>query len=167
MLQRVQTIFLFCVAVSMLLMLLFPIWEKGSIAQDQNEMIKIDAFKKVHVRVDQLEIEESATLEEEQPTFWIAVFAVLAIIAAITSIFKYKNRLTQIKFGALNSIIISCAMGFSLYYAMNAEEMLNPETQGAYKLGFFMPVAALLFNLLANRFIRKDEKLVKSVDRIR
>jgi len=30
-----------------------------------------------------------------------------------------------------------------------------------------MPVAALLFNVLANKFIRKDEKLVRSVDRIR
>ena len=51
-------------------------------------------------------------------------------------------------------------------------------TQGVYShsseacacdmtFGLFLPAAALICNMIANRFIRKDERLVRSVDRIR
>ena len=33
--------------------------------------------------------------------------------------------------------------------------------------GLYLPGAAVIFNLIANRFIRKDEKLVRDSDRIR
>jgi hypothetical protein len=51
--------------------------------------------------------------------------------------------------------------------AVSPESLLQPELQGNYLMGFYLPVVALLFNLLSNRFIRKDEMLVKSADRIR
>ena len=38
---------------------------------------------------------------------------------------------------------------------------------GVFLLGFFMIPVAMIANTMANRFIRKDEKLVRSVDRIR
>ena len=91
----------------------------------------------------------------------------MAAAVALISISKYKNRLTQIKLGALNSLLIAGAMGTSLYFTMNSEKIIDPAVQGSYQIGFFMPVAALIFNLIANRFIRRDEKLVRSVDRLR
>jgi hypothetical protein len=36
-----------------------------------------------------------------------------------------------------------------------------------YGLGMYLPVIALAFTFLANRGIKKDEDLVKSVDRLR
>ncbi|WP_332913669.1 DUF4293 family protein [Algoriphagus boritolerans] len=41
------------------------------------------------------------------------------------------------------------------------------EVAGSYQLGFWAILAAMVCNMLANRFIRKDEALVRSVDRIR
>ena len=38
---------------------------------------------------------------------------------------------------------------------------------GAYQIGFWAILAAMVCNMLANRFIRKDVALLKSVDRIR
>ena len=35
------------------------------------------------------------------------------------------------------------------------------------QLGLAAPALSLIFSILANRFIRKDEKLVKSMDRLR
>ena len=43
-----------------------------------------------------------------------------------------------------------------------------PSTSGIDDgLGLFLPVAALIFAVLANLFIKKDDKLVKSMDRLR
>jgi hypothetical protein len=167
MIQRVQSIFLLCVAISMGLMLNFKIWEKGSLEKDNNEQVIITAFQQTHVRIDVNENDNESRIEETRATFAVGILASLAVIVALYSIFQYKNRLTQMKLGALNSLLIAGAMMLSLYYAMQAEKILLPNIQGAYRLGFFMPIAALLFNLLSNRFIRKDEKLVKSVDRLR
>jgi len=64
--------------------------------------------------------------------------------------------------------LMAGVLGISLYIATSyGNEMLRPEMEGTYKLGFFLPAFALIFNVLSNRFIRRDEKLVRSVDRIR
>lgn len=167
MLQRVQTIFLLCVAICMILMLFFPIWEKEALGQDQGERITLDAFQQTHSQTSTDSNDENTGQAENKPTYYIAILAILATIVATISIFRYDNRLTQIKLGALNSLLIAGAMGTSLYFTMNSEKVIDPGVQGSYQIGFFMPVAALIFNLMANRFIRRDEKLVKSVDRLR
>lgn len=165
MLQRVQTIFLLLVAFSMILMLVFPIWIKEAGAQ--GERITLNAFQQTHVQANTNGNQENPGQEESKPTFYIAILSILAVMVAMISIFRYDNRLTQIKLGALNSLLIAGALGIALYFSMNGEKIIEPEVQGSYHLGFFMPVAALIFNLMANRFIRRDEKLVKSVDRLR
>jgi hypothetical protein len=38
---------------------------------------------------------------------------------------------------------------------------------GSYEIGFWSILVAMVMNMLANRFIKKDEALVRSVDRIR
>jgi hypothetical protein len=48
-----------------------------------------------------------------------------------------------------------------------AEQLFDTGMKGDFEIGFFVPLLALIFNSLANRFIRRDEKLVRSVDRIR
>jgi hypothetical protein len=34
-------------------------------------------------------------------------------------------------------------------------------------MGLYLPIAAMICNILANRFIRRDENLVRSADRMR
>jgi hypothetical protein len=36
-----------------------------------------------------------------------------------------------------------------------------------YEIGFFLVIIAMICNILANRFIRRDENLVRSADRMR
>ena len=43
----------------------------------------------------------------------------------------------------------------------------SPSDMIQYNIGTFLPVAALPFVFLANRGIKKDEELVKSLDRLR
>jgi hypothetical protein len=74
--------------------------------------------------------------------------------------------MTQVKLGALNVLIISVSLVTIIWFTNQTYE-LWPESIGKYGLGIFFPAIALLSNMMANRFIRKDERLVKSMDRIR
>ena len=44
--------------------------------------------------------------------------------------------------------------------------MINTYQGGQYGLGIWLPGIAVLCNLLSNRFIRKDEKLVRDSERL-
>jgi hypothetical protein len=81
-------------------------------------------------------------------------------------IFRYRNRLLQIKLGALNSLFMAATIVSMVLFSNSLTETYAVQTS-QYGISLYLPVAAMICNLLANRFIRKDEKLVRSVDRIR
>jgi len=162
MLQRVQSLFLLGVAICMGLMLVFDIWQETDL--EDGEQAVLDAYYLTAVVTPG---NEQIQVSSEQDTWVIAIFAVLATITAFYEIFRYDNRLTQIKLGALNSLFMAGALGLSVYYSFEGETIINEATRGNYDIGFFLPCMALIMNVLANRFIRRDEKLVRSVDRLR
>ena len=86
-----------------------------------------------------------------------AVIAVLAVIA----LFLYKNRPLQIKlsYGLFVLLILSCVT--IAYYIWTSP------TDITYKYPIVFPVIAIIFDLLAIHSIKKDEKLVRSLDRLR
>ncbi|MFY0651061.1 MAG: DUF4293 domain-containing protein [Cyclobacteriaceae bacterium] len=163
MIQRVQSIFLLLAAITMVAMLFFPLFQK--VDTENKERITVSALNIVHDKQNS-ETEEPEVIKET-PLYPIAGLSILAAAIALFSIFKYDNRLTQMKLGALNSLVIAAAMGVSVYYIFEVEKLLPPEAPVAYLPGFYFTAAALFFNALANRFIRRDEKLVRSADRIR
>jgi len=56
-----------------------------------------------------------------------------------------------------------------LFFAVDMvhEKLYDDEVAILYHVGFYLPVVALAFLFLAIRGIKKDEALVKSLDRIR
>lgn len=88
------------------------------------------------------------------------VSAVLAMIA----ILLFKNRKNQFVLNRLNMILNLFLLGFFVYRSLN----LSGETSVSEKgIGMLIPVFSIVFLVLANRAIKKDEDLVKSVDRLR
>ena len=163
MIQRIQTIFLLLVALCMALMFGFPIWEKISMAQSQ--AVQIDAYQLTHYSFTG----DKDVVAQEMHTqllWYIALLAGLSVIVALFAIFQYRKRILQIKLGALNALLIGGTLIAATVSTYQAEKML-PEGDAHYLTGFWLPVGALLFNLLANRFIRRDELLVRSADRFR
>lgn len=156
--QRIQTIFLLLVIISMAMMLFLPIWEK---TLETGESLKLTPF---HTQITD---QEGIVVQAYFPYIFIGILAIFAVIVAFFEITRYKNRLTQMKLGALNSLIMAVVLGLSVYFMISAQQDWNPETEGSYKPGLFMPALGMIFNMMANRFIRRDEKLVRSVDRIR
>lgn len=95
--------------------------------------------------------------------FVFAAFLMSAVISVIT-IFKYKNRKSQFMLGRLNIILNFFLLGFFVYQSLN----LSGETLVSEKgIGMFLPIISIVFLALANKAIKKDEDLVKSVDRLR
>ncbi len=94
---------------------------------------------------------------------YIFIFlAAAGAIVAAWSIFLFKTRVRQINMVSWSTILYLLAviaLGAS-YLATGCEA---PWTSAAA----FMPVVAIVFNLLAQRRIRFDERLVRSADRLR
>ena len=92
----------------------------------------------------------------------IPIFA--SVLLAIISIFKYKNRQTQFVLNRLNSLVIFVLLGVFVYVPLS----ISGETQVSEKgIGLFFPIISIVFLVLANKAIKKDERLVKSVNRLR
>jgi Domain of unknown function (DUF4293) len=86
---------------------------------------------------------------------------------SLLAIFLFRNRPLQARVtgGALSACIMSALLlGFTLYQMMNA---LQQSGSVQYQAGLALPALGLIFNWLAGRAIKKDEALVKSMDRLR
>lgn len=163
MIQRIQSVFLFFVAASLVTLVFFPLWNKVDV--EKSEVITLTALEMTYTKMD-IDTGEEQVIATKQ-TFHIAALALVAAGIALFSIFKFNNRLMQIKLGALNSLVMAIALGISVYLIFQGEKQILPGEQGNYLFGFYMFVSAMMFNALANRFIRKDENLVRSADRLR
>ncbi|MFD2513911.1 DUF4293 domain-containing protein [Pontibacter locisalis] len=163
MIQRIQSVFLFLLVLSMVAMLFLPLWSK------------VDATTGEEVVLTAWNIKSYATEENlvpgtvpQQNTMAIGMLAIAAAAVALYEIFQFKNRLNQMKLGLLNTLILAALLGTSFYYAAYVgAELVKADNNGSYEAGFYMPMLALLLNALANRFIKRDEDLVRSVDRLR
>ena len=85
-------------------------------------------------------------------------------LLSIVSIFMFKNRKLQFVLGRLNIISNFFLLGFFVYQSLK----VSGETMVSEKgIGMFLPIISIVFLALANKAIKKDEDLVKSVDRLR
>jgi succinate-acetate transporter protein len=93
----------------------------------------------------------------------LAFFGVSAVLALIT-IFLFKNRKLQFVLGRLNIILNFILLGFFVYWSQALPGEMQISEKG---IGMLTPVLSIVFLVLANKAIKKDEALVKSADRLR
>jgi peptidoglycan/LPS O-acetylase OafA/YrhL len=86
--------------------------------------------------------------------------AVLSLIALL----QFKNRKNQFVLNRLNMILSLFLLGFFVYRSLNLSGEISVSEKG---IGMLIPVFSIVLLVLANRAIKKDEDLVKSVDRLR
>jgi hypothetical protein len=148
--QRIQTVFLLIVIVSVMASIFLPIW----ISTDLNKVLY-----PLHYSV----LENNTTVAVYFPYCITGILLVAAATVAVIQIGKFKNRILQVKLGALNSLFIALALGSTVYFG----QKLIQQFGGTYGFGLWLPAIAALCNWLALRFIRKDERLVRDSDRLR
>ena len=92
---------------------------------------------------------------------------ILSGIVSLAAIFLFRNRQMQARLGngaAIASLLLTVLAVFVVYQTM---QQLPEGGSTRYGAGLALPAIAILFNWLAVRFIRKDENLVRSMDRLR
>ena len=157
MIQRVQTIFLFLIVVAMGVALSTPIWEKAGLKSPEM----------AHLTAIQYSQQQGVTTYVTS-IWYLGLLLALVGLSSLYAIFQYRNRLTQTALCAVNALMLTAIMGIILYNTLyKGKEYGNPADQGEFQLGFYAIIGALICNALANRFIRRDEKLVKDSDRLR
>ena len=94
----------------------------------------------------------------------ISIAFYIITVLAIWSIVQFKNRKTQFVINRLNMILNVFLLGFFVFRSLNLSGEISVSEKG---IGMLIPVFSIIFLVLANRAIKKDEDLVKSVDRLR
>ncbi len=88
----------------------------------------------------------------------------LSTALSLVSLLTFKKRQQQFVMNRLNIILNLILLGLFVYRTLN----LSGETVVSEKgIGMFLPIFAIFLLVLANKAIKKDEDLVKSVDRLR
>lgn len=85
----------------------------------------------------------------------------LIAVVAMGTIFLYKNRTLQMNLGKLNIVLLVALLVLTayLYFTIQVATTLG--------FGLVLPILVFAFIFLANRSIYKDERLVRSADRLR
>jgi hypothetical protein len=144
MLQRIQTLYLFISTVlSGALILILPFWKNIN----DEELYILNLLE-----------------EDSWKLISIAISFGLSGLLSFISIFLYKNRKKQIIINRLNIVVNFYLLGIIVYHLL----IISGESKISEKgIGLFIPILVIVLLALANKAILKDEKLVKSVDRLR
>ncbi len=93
----------------------------------------------------------------------LAFFIGLILILHLVAVFMFKKRTLQIRI-LVFSIILMIGL-FGLFYFFTYYSFDNAGI--SFKIPVIFPLIAVILDYLAIRNIRKDEELVRSIDRIR
>jgi succinate-acetate transporter protein len=104
----------------------------------------------------------AVVIERSEPLVFGLIFA--SIMLVVISILSFKKRQLQFVLNRLNIISNFVLLGVFVYRSLT----LSGETLVSEKgIGVLLPIISIVFLVLANKAIKKDEDLVKSVDRLR
>jgi len=97
----------------------------------------------------------------------LLVLAILGGVLTLANIFLFNNRPLQMRLNYLN-VIFALFLGTVAFWLVfsNGQEIGNA-VEISDGMGLYFPIGALIFVILSNVFIKKDNKLVKSMDRLR
>ena len=155
MLQRIQSIYLLLAGLSLYALFLFPLVHNIYVGGKPVSVMVTGVYQDVN----------------GQPThtdFFVALTAATVIIGLVPLIiiFLYKNRKQQI---ALCYSAILVIIGYSFWMAQTVKSRVGELTLDTrnFGIGLFLSSASIIFIIFAFKAIQRDEKLVKSADRLR
>jgi hypothetical protein len=154
MIQRIQTIYL--LIAEMLIGALFFV-HFGEISAKEGGIYRFD--------INGIYLEGIQKPEMIHGNLPLVILWAMSLILILVTIFLYKNRIFQMRISAISILILLGLSGLSYYSIWSVAKTLS----GVYSLTlyFVFPVIAVVLIYMAIRAIRKDELLVRSIDRIR
>ncbi len=156
MIQRIQSVYLALVFIIVAVFSFLPL----VIFHAGDQVFYMSVFR--------FEGAENLAFANDLPNIWpLPILTALLGILALLSIFRYKNRNQQLKINMFNMLVNFGLLISVFLYADNVANIIDVNNKLSYDVGAYFPIITILLLILANRSIRKDEKLVKAADRLR
>jgi hypothetical protein len=159
MIQRIQTVYLLLSTLLLALIFLFP----------------LAGFHQMSGGIVQLNYKGFVTLPKGDILFRaypVMALVFINILLNLFTIFQFKNRKLQIRICIYNIIAMIGLFGLVYYYykigvGQIATSPENDVVSSRMLWASLLPVLAAFFTYLAFKGIRRDEALIKSIDRLR
>jgi hypothetical protein len=154
MIQRIQSVYLLLAAFLMVLLYSNPIAE---IVVRENLFLT-----QFHNKIVAVNDETFTAISTWPVTVLLSAIVLLNLIA----IFLYKNRQLQIRLSIFSFLLMFGLLGLVYFFTkttLSSLEGLKSELLWPY----VCPMVAIILNFLAFKAIQKDERLVRSYERIR
>jgi RsiW-degrading membrane proteinase PrsW (M82 family) len=157
MLQRKQTIFLLLAVLCGLLTFFFPV--DTYLRGEQGFVFRTSGF---------FMADGTAVVDAPVRVPFHLVLGLLTVVLVVV-VFLYKNRKRQRRLIRVVSVLL---LGTSVYMLITDNAIRAYLQQGgrvlsSLGLSAYLPLLMIVFNVLAERGIRQDEALLKSMDRLR
>jgi hypothetical protein len=158
MIQRIQSLFLLISALAGILLFFFPV------ATFYDELL--GNYRFLITGIDSMDptpkIQFSSWFTSP---LWIIAGAATGL--SVITILLYRNRLLQLRLVAFNILFNILLIILIFIFYINKIQEFTQIAPSYKQIGIFLPLISLLFLVLANRSIRKDEAKVKAADRLR
>ena len=104
---------------------------------------------------------------EVQDSPLLLILVIAGFLLSVAAVFLYQNRVLQMRITLL-SLVSGILLPLLAYFLMYKEG--SPIPAGVTvddALGAYLPFVSIISSAVAIRFIKKDDQLVKSMDRLR
>ena len=153
MIQRIQSVYLFFASLALYALFLFPI------------VNVLSAFGAKKVMVTGVYESISGQVVQTAPFSLLTIATAILGLIPIVLIFLYKNRKKQATLVYLNAFLV---IGYSFWMAQTVKSVADKTLEiSDYSIGAGLTSVSILFLIWAAKGILRDEKLVKSADRLR
>lgn len=144
MIQRIQTVYLLLSVIATVALFFFPVWTNGTVT----EQVSIGSVGAgTHI--------------------FLMLFGGITTLIQVITIFLFNRRKRQITFCRI-SILLNILFLVLAFVLINQEKSISSDFSiQDLRVGAVLPVLSVILLSLAIRNIRKDEALVRSMDRLR
>ena len=159
MLQRIQTIYILILIV---LLFIAPFFSFTQFNLEEGNILFLATGMKGNITI----------LDSFVFPNYVITGYLVSVSFSILMLVNYKKRSRQMRYGKLLYLIISITFSYMLIESYNLKNLIDSSENvvfvgQTFHIGFFLLVSSFPFLFLANRSIKKDEDLVKSLDRLR
>jgi hypothetical protein len=155
MLQRIQSLYLLAAGLVIGALYLFPLVHN----------VYVNG-KPLTIMVTGIYQDVNGQLTHTETFMMLAIATALVALLPLALIFMYKNRKLQINLCYLLMLIV---IGYSYWVAQTVKGVIEGAllNMNNYGIGILLVSLSLLLIVIAQKSIQKDEKLVRSADRLR
>ncbi len=154
MIQRIQTVYL--IISEVLLALLFS-----------NPVAEIIISDKLYLVFKFNRIESSAGIEFNSISAWpVAVLLISILLIGLSTIFLYQFRILQMRLCIFNILLMCGLVGMIYFFTKFTLNYLNGQ-ESLFLWPIVIPFISIILTFLAFKGVQRDEKMVRSYDRIR